>query len=479
MTLLDCKGSVGIIGAGSRIRCLAALLFVSSLVICLPPRAEALYSSNLLKNTDFEQVRSDRVGAARWSYQNLDAKADTTSLLYKRFNNRSFHISGAPGENKAVGQEIAVSGAAGDVIELSGWSKSHGSLNSSGHYGLNIGIHYNDGTWKWVTRMFDYEQHPFAFLEVEAEAAKPFNFVRVSGLFFNQPSGSHAWFDGMRVNKNPGFPTLFYRLSGGEAELQTAERLDPTFIIEPYIESRSLTDIKSWLRRLPNDAQAMFPLSSKGSGSESDVHFYLWLKGNDGYYRFNYGRAAYLINEFDDDRHVASWYLYDEPIYGQVTGNELMNAYEYVKRLTDKPVGVAYSEGDEFARFGGAAKHADFVLFSFYPYRNGEAFHYGDTTDHCRIEREWREMAKVVSGKPWYGVVQAFGRDGFGYYAPTAEQITAQAREYKSLGAGGIAYYSYSSDAFGSDPYQHIADRWDWQEAVRLSGLEWQIDKPL
>lgn len=457
------------------------LIFVFLLSFINP--AFALYSNNLLKNHGFETIVSEKdLTPVGWLGLNLNSKdlktGDISVANFKRFENRSFRIFGEPEKRKAIYQEMNVSGKAGDVFEFSGWSKAGGATNTDGHYGLILGIRYTDGKWRWGVKRFTYGNHSFEFREVELKADKSYNQVTAYCVFYNQPKGSYAWFDGLRLNKNPNFPRLMYRVNEEDLNTDAFKNLRMSLIVQPYLDAQHNEMISNYLNSLPSDVSVVFPLSSRGAGWEGDEYRYLWLKGSDGYYRFNVERAKEILQKYANPPKIVAWYLYDEPIRGKVTYRELVKAYNFVKSYSSKPVGVCFCSGADLLTFKSGENCCDFLLFDFYPYEseNGKYHPVSESglVDHCQIEREWRAMKfGLTSRKPWYGVVQTFGRNGTKYREPTVDEILNQAREYKSLGAGGIAYFSYSRDL--SEIWYHIAEKPEWQEAVMKANQEWLI----
>lgn len=455
------------------------LVFVFFLSFINP--AFALYSNNLLKNHGFESIVSEEdLTPVSWLTLNLNNKdlktGDISVANFKRFENRSFRIFGEPEKRKAIYQEINISGKPGDTFEFSGWSKANSATNTNGHYGLILGIRYTDGSWKWGVQRFAYDTHPFEFREIELKADKSYNQVAAYCVFYNQPKGSYAWFDGLRLNKNPTFPRLMYRVNEEDLNTDAFKNLNISRVIQPYLDAQHDEMISSYLNSLPQSVSTIFPLSSRGAGWEGDEYRYLWLKGSDGYYRFNVERAKEILQKYANSPKIVAWYLYDEPLQGKVTYNELVKAYNFVKSYSSKPVGVCFCSGADFLTFKSGKGCCNFLFFDFYPYELENRIYHpvykNDMTDHCQIEREWRAMKfGTTSNKPWFGVVQAFGRNGTKYREPTADEIINQAREYKSMGAGGIAYFSYSADL--SETWYHISEKLEWQEAVVSANQEW------
>ncbi len=467
------------------IKSLIVLVFSFCMIILFTPNAHALYTNNLLKNPGFEDLVSGTSRPCRWRFFNLYTyRGDISVDNYKRFENRSFHIYGEPGRRKTVYQVIKVSGKAGDIIEFSGWAKALRADNPSGNFGLVIGIHYTDSTWKWASHRFNYGTHPFEFGEVEAKAKKSFDHIAVYCTFYNQPTNSHAWFDGLRVNKNPYFPRLMFRVNENDLSSSEFNDLGCSVVLQPRLGAQHDEAIRNYLNAIPKGVCMVFPLSARGAGWDGDKSYYIWLKDPSGYYYFNYDRAKEILEGYANHPKIGAWYLYDELTTGRVTISELKKAYQYVKSFSSKPVGVCFSQGQEFLNFDCGNGYCDFLLLDFYPFlssRSGYPIIEDDRSDHCQIDRQWRKMNfGLTSNKPWYGVVQAFGKDGLSYREPSKEEILTQVREYKSLGAGGIAYFSYSHDDDNSDPrrppYYHVYDKPEWQEAVRAANQEWLRD---
>ena len=153
--------------------------------------------NELLLNPSFEQ-RSLTSGyfPLAWRRGNLEGNIDRLSSE-SHDRNSSFLINGASGATKSIFQEIAVSGDAGAIIHVEGFSKAIDAAQTGGQYGVVFQVYYNDGTQRTVHLPFTRGTHDWERQVSRIVAAKSFS--RVSYRILYDDQAGKAWFDGLHV----------------------------------------------------------------------------------------------------------------------------------------------------------------------------------------------------------------------------------------------------------------------------------------
>jgi YVTN family beta-propeller protein len=156
----------------------------------------------LLLNPSFEQrPRVSTRFPPFWKRRNFGGKVDLLSSE-SHDRNLSFLITGASGITKSLFQEIAVSGDAGAIIHVEGFSKAIDAAETGGQYGVVFRVYYTDGTQRTVHLPFSRGTHDWERQVSRIIATKPFS--RVSYRILYDDQAGKAWFDGMHVTvENP------------------------------------------------------------------------------------------------------------------------------------------------------------------------------------------------------------------------------------------------------------------------------------
>jgi YD repeat-containing protein len=155
-----------------------------------------LSAYNSVENSGMERFTGNLPN--QWLGLNLSSQTDKVDT-FSFSGDRSFKIVGAPGVNKALYQNIPLSGDQSTKLTLSGWSFADNPNPSGGWYVLQLRIDNADGTTDWSFSN-DFSRTPkteWEHVVVEVNPIKPFNSVGVYVYFYNQTG--NAWFDDIRL----------------------------------------------------------------------------------------------------------------------------------------------------------------------------------------------------------------------------------------------------------------------------------------
>lgn len=102
------------------------------------------------------------------------------------------------GATRKLSQEVALSGAAGDLITLGLWSRALKTSRAGGPYGASVKVFYADGTAKTSALAFSRGTHDWEYRDLSVTAGKDYVKALVS-LFFVRQKGL-AWFDDVALH---------------------------------------------------------------------------------------------------------------------------------------------------------------------------------------------------------------------------------------------------------------------------------------
>ncbi len=96
-----------------------------------------------------------------------------------------YPITGDSTLNKAIVQNVKVSGRVGDTFVFAGWGRSDSlPVESYRHFSLCIGINNTDGTTTWKTIHFNEETRDWQYVAEEAVAQKAYSSVDLFLMYY-------------------------------------------------------------------------------------------------------------------------------------------------------------------------------------------------------------------------------------------------------------------------------------------------------
>ncbi len=154
------------------------------------------YVDDLLKNPSFDADSGGDRLPDRWTGQGL-SPADYLVSYYLYDGKFAFLFAGDGSTTKRLTQRVTVSGPAGAVLTLDGFSKA---LDAAGTYGGRVRVRYTDGTGATFRVTFtagthDWERRTSRFITAKA-------FERLEVILEYGPQTGKAWFDAFHLTCN-------------------------------------------------------------------------------------------------------------------------------------------------------------------------------------------------------------------------------------------------------------------------------------
>jgi len=186
---------------------------------------------NLIENGDF------RNGTANWSGSGTTNSdyVTTLSAASRELDNQVYKMTGNPGTNKYISQQVSVSGSEGDTFVLAGWAKGDAAplTTDDRTFGLFAVFHYTDGTTSEKTepaenKNFRVSFNPDADSDVNWQyvsrpvvAEKAYNAVTVRVEYGKNVNTAH--FDGIQLFKEEFGSSYTYDANGNVVATQTLD----------------------------------------------------------------------------------------------------------------------------------------------------------------------------------------------------------------------------------------------------------------
>lgn len=161
-----------------------------------------LSAYNFVNNPSFEHDTNNDGVPDYWTPYNLSsADGIDTSLSFT--GHQSFKITGEPGKEKQIKQNIQISGDQTTKMTLSGWSMQQGANANGGFYALQVKINYQNPKLNPYTNAnsFSSVKDGWQHIVAEINPLGEFDSIDVYYYFYNQ-TGT-AWFDAMRLEIGP------------------------------------------------------------------------------------------------------------------------------------------------------------------------------------------------------------------------------------------------------------------------------------
>ena len=134
---------------------------------------------------------------------------------------------------KSIYQNVAISGAAGDVYTVGGWAKGDSVPLTSGtgrRFGLLLRFYYTDGTDSDVTASFNPDcssQNDWQYLALRAVAKKAYTSLRIHVLY--DCNANVVYYDGMQLFKEEFGHSYVYDANGNITSVTDLQKKNTTY----------------------------------------------------------------------------------------------------------------------------------------------------------------------------------------------------------------------------------------------------------
>ncbi|MBH8608578.1 hypothetical protein I8U17_13260, partial [Thermoactinomyces sp. CICC 10521] len=178
---------------------------------------------NVVENSDFERD-NDPAGDKipdRWYLSGNTAAGDGLDTTEKYNGNNSVKLVGDSSTYKSIYQDVNLTGGAGSVLTVSGFSKVQNPNPGGGIYGLIVETYSGSTKEETFTYNFDKSKsHDWQHIANEIKTSQPFDRIRVYYEYSNQ--AGTAWFDTIKVV--PDAITMYHTYdSNGNYETKTTD----------------------------------------------------------------------------------------------------------------------------------------------------------------------------------------------------------------------------------------------------------------
>lgn len=174
------------------------------LAVRIPFGGASHLGANLVDNASFEAAAASE--PARWE-RYIGTSADARSTGTAVDGGASLRLTGDTAMRKAMRQELAVSGAAGDRYVISGWNKAKDVSASGGTIDLTVKLHNTDASTTTIKVEYPVTTHGWTYREASFIAPKRFSAVDIYTLLRYQTGWT--WYDRIRLARedllNNGF----------------------------------------------------------------------------------------------------------------------------------------------------------------------------------------------------------------------------------------------------------------------------------
>ena len=193
---------------------------------------------NLLENGDFRTGAWGGQSVFGWNFSSNCTSGEVRtaapdSSAAPQMDANALRMVGSSTLAKSIYQNVAISGAAGDVYTVGGWAKGDSVPLTSGtgrRFGLLLRFYYTDGTDSDVTASFNPDcssQNDWQYLALRAVAKKAYTSLRIHVLY--DCNANVVYYDGMQLFKEEFGHSYVYDANGNITSVTDLQKKNTTY----------------------------------------------------------------------------------------------------------------------------------------------------------------------------------------------------------------------------------------------------------
>ena len=193
---------------------------------------------NLLENGDFRTGAWGGQSVFGWNFSSNCTSGEVRTAApdgsaAPQMDANALRMVGSSTLAKSIYQNVAISGAAGDVYTVGGWAKGDSVPLTSGtgrRFGLLLRFYYTDGTDSDVTASFNPDcssQNDWQYLALRAVAKKAYTSMRI--LLVYECNANVVYFDGVQLFKEEFGHSYVYDANGNITSVTDLQKKNTTY----------------------------------------------------------------------------------------------------------------------------------------------------------------------------------------------------------------------------------------------------------
>ena len=193
---------------------------------------------NLLENGDFRTGAWGGQSVFGWNFSSNCTSGEVRTAApdgsaAPQMDANALRMVGSSTLAKSIYQNVAISGAAGDVYTVGGWAKGDSVPLTSGtgrRFGLLLRFYYTDGTDSDVTASFNPDcssQNDWQYLALRAVAKKAYTSLRIHVLY--DCNANVVYYDGMQLFKEEFGHSYVYDANGNIISVTDLQKKNTTY----------------------------------------------------------------------------------------------------------------------------------------------------------------------------------------------------------------------------------------------------------
>ena len=193
---------------------------------------------NLLENGDFRTGAWGGQSVFGWNFSSNCTSGEVRTAApdgsaAPQMDANALRMVGSSTLAKSIYQNVAISGAAGDVYTVGGWAKGDSVPLTSGtgrRFGLLLRFYYTDGTDSDVTASFNPDcssQNDWQYLALRAVAKKAYTSLRIHVLY--DCNANVVYYDGMQLFKEEFDHSYVYDANGNITSVTDLQKKNTTY----------------------------------------------------------------------------------------------------------------------------------------------------------------------------------------------------------------------------------------------------------
>lgn len=193
---------------------------------------------NLLENGDFRTGAWGGQSVFGWNFSSNCTSSEVRTAApdgsaAPQMDANALRMVGSSTLAKSIYQNVAISGAAGDVYTVGGWAKGDSVPLTSGtgrRFGLLLRFYYTDGTDSDVTASFNPDcssQNDWQYLALRAVAKKAYTSLRIHVLY--DCNANVVYYDGMQLFKEEFGHSYVYDANGNITSVTDLQKKNTTY----------------------------------------------------------------------------------------------------------------------------------------------------------------------------------------------------------------------------------------------------------
>ena len=154
--------------------------------------------------------------------------------------NSVLKIVGKAAKQKAIYEDIKVSGNKGDTFVFGGWSKAYSV--PSGKYGLALGFRRTDGSIQWSNSLFNQDCNDWQYTSNAVVSDSSYNGIVLYIMYYNEENT--AYFDGLQIYKEEFGQSYSYDDKGNVISTKDLAKQNSKFEYDKDNNLIKTTDVK-------------------------------------------------------------------------------------------------------------------------------------------------------------------------------------------------------------------------------------------